>query len=92
MGNVELDGAATTRFQVREQQAAFRPEQVTGVGLAVQQLLADSTGDDRSPKARQRVAEKLPVGVVQLRALRAIVNQPPRLLDTIREVRCRQID
>ena len=78
--------------KVDEQQPVLRPEHVARVRLAVQQLLGGAAVADRAPQASQRVAEKLPVRVSELRCVGAVANQPLRLRDSIREVRRRQID
>ena len=63
MGEVELDWSTAARFEVHEQQALVGAQQVAGVRLAVQQLLADTAGQDRAAQTFQRVDEKRPVGV-----------------------------
>ena len=60
--------------------------------LTVQQLLVGATVVDRAPQASQRVGEKMPVRVSELRGPGAVANQRLRLRDTIREVRRRHID
>ena len=62
------------------------------VRLAVQQLLGGAAVADRPPQASQRVGEKLPVRVGELRSEVAARNELLRLRDSIREVRRRDID
>jgi len=92
MGDVELDRPPATRLEVYEQQPVLRPEQVACVWLAVQQLLGAAPVVDRPPQASQRVAQKLPVRIPELRSVGAVANQPLRLRDSIGEVRRREID
>ena len=92
MGDVELDRPAAARLEVDEQQPVLRAEHVARVRLAVQQLLGGAAVADRSPQASQRVAEKLPVRVGELRSVVAARNESLRLRDSIREVRRREID
>ena len=47
---------------------------------------------DREAQVSQRVAQKLPVRIPELRSVGAVANQPLRLRDAIREVRRREID
>src|SRR6516225_240051 len=47
MGEVELDRSTAARLEVDEQQSGLRAEHVAGMRLAVQQLLAGATVDDR---------------------------------------------
>src|SRR5438874_9198701 len=60
--------------------------------LTVQQLFVGPALADRAPQASQRVAEKFPLRVSELRSVGAVVNQPLRLRDSIREVRRGHID
>ena len=92
MDDVELDRSTATRLEVYKQQSVLRPEQIAGVWLAVQQLHVGAPLTDRPPQFSQRVAQKLPVRVSELRSVGAVANQPLRLRYSIREVRCREID
>src|SRR5436309_798219 len=92
MGDVELDRSAATRLEIYKQQPIPSPEQVARMRLTVQQLFVGAAVNDRAPQASQRVAEKLPVRVGERRSMGAVVNQPLRLRDSIREVRRRHID
>ncbi len=60
--------------------------------LAVQQLLGGAPVDDRPPQVPQRVGEKLPVRVGELRSDVAARNPMLSIRDSIHEVRRRDID
>src|SRR4029453_18886582 len=91
MGEVELDRPTATRLEVDEPQPALRAEHVARMRLAVEQLLGGAAVLDRSPQAAQRLAEKLPVRVGERRSAVVARNELLRLLDSIREVRRRDV-
>jgi hypothetical protein len=92
MDDVELDRPVATRLEVNEQEPPVRPEQVARVRLAMQELLRGVAVDDRPPQASQRLTEKFPVRVTELRGAVAAPDQRLSLLDSIREVRRRHVD
>jgi hypothetical protein len=62
------------------------------VRLTVQQLLGCASLTDGKPQRSQRVTQKLPVRIPEVRSVGTVANQPLRLRDAIREVRRREID
>jgi hypothetical protein len=92
MGEVEFDRPTATRLEVYEQQPVLRGEHVARVRLAVQQLLGAAVLADHSSQASQRVAEKLPVRVGERRSVVAARDELLSLLDSIREVRRRDVE
>ena len=92
MGEIELYWPAATRLQVHEEQPVLRPEQIARVWLAVQQLFGRAPPSDRPPQISQRVTQKLPVRIPEVRSVVAAINEPLRLGDAIREVWRSKID
>jgi hypothetical protein len=90
VGEVEFDRPTTTRLKVYEQQPVLRGEHVAWVRLAVQQLLAALA--DHSSQTSQRVAEQLPVRVGERRSAVAARHKLLSRLDSIREMRRRDIE
>ena len=87
MGKVELDRPTATRLEVYEQWPVLRAEHVAWVRLAVQQLLGAAVLADHSSQASQRVTEKLPVRVGELRSVVSARDESLSLSDSIREMR-----
>jgi hypothetical protein len=92
MDDVELDGPTATCLQVYEQQPMLRSEHIARVRLAVQQLLGGTPLAYCPPQLLQRVAQKVPIRIPELRSTCAVINQPLRLRNSIRDVRRREID
>src|SRR6266571_9148705 len=92
MGEVEFDRPTAARLEVYEQQPVLRGEHVAWVRLAVQYLLGAAALADHSSQISQRVTEELPVGVGQRRSVVAACHELLGLLDSIREVRRRDIE
>jgi len=84
--DVELDGSAATRLQVREQQLVRRPEHIAGVRLAMEQLLGGVTPTDCPGRRSQRADQKLAVRIPKIRGPGAVADQRLRFRDAIREM------
>lgn len=89
---IELDRPADTVLEIDEEWPLLRVEHVPRVGLAVQQLLRCAPVDDRPPQTPERVGEKLPILSCEIRSDVATCNPMLNVRDSIREVRCRDID
>jgi hypothetical protein len=92
MDDVELDGSTATRLHIYEQQPLLRSEHIARVWLAVQQLLGGPPLTYGPPQLSQCVAQKFPIRIPEFRSTGAVINQPLRLRDSIRDVRRREID
>src|SRR5260370_314957 len=92
MGEVEFDRPAATRLEVYEQQPVLRGEHVARVRLTVQQLLSGAAVADHPSQAPQRVAEEVPVRIGECRSAVAARDELLSLLDSVREVRRRDIE
>jgi hypothetical protein len=92
MGEVEFDRPTATRLEVYEQQPVLRGEHVARVRLAVQQLLGAAVLADHSSQASQRIGEELPVRAGERRSVIAARDELLSMLDSIREVRRRDIE
>ena len=80
-----------TRFEVDEDRAAVRIENVAVMRFAVQQLLASTAAGDRPPRPFQRVHEQRPIGFSESRRHLSVGDQPLGLCDTLREMRSRDV-
>ena len=92
MGNVELDRPAATGLEVDEQRAVVRVEDVSGVRLAVHELLSGSALANRPRGGAQRVQQKMSVGVIELGSPVAVRDELLRFLDPVGEMRSRDIE
>jgi hypothetical protein len=89
---IELDRPADTVLEVDEERPLLRVEHVPRVGLAVQQLLGGAPVDDRPLQTPERVDEKLPILVCEIRSDVGTCNPTLNVCGSIREVRCLDID
>src|SRR5262245_36731576 len=92
MCEVEFDWPATTRFEVDEQRAVARVQDVARVRLAVQQLLWGSSVKDHLRHFPERVCEKVPVRLTEPRSPLETPDEVRSIGDPIREMRCGEID
>jgi hypothetical protein len=89
---VELDRPAAARLEVDEQGSDPGAEEVAGMGLAVKRLFVRSAPADQSAHPTKTIEEHRPVPVSELGREPPIHEQSRRVLNPIREVRCRKVE
>jgi hypothetical protein len=92
MGDVELDGSATTRPEIDKQRSHMRVEQVVRMRLAMQQLLVSAAFGNGGRQNLQRFVEKLPICVPKLWCTGGVVEQRSGLRNSISEMRGPHLD
>ena len=85
MSDIELDRAADARLEVDEQQAVLRPEEVSRVRFAVDQLLRQVPAKDGVCERAQTAEQERAVFGAQIRAEVGVTDQPLGFCDSIRE-------
>jgi hypothetical protein len=86
VGNIKLDGSTAARFEVYEQRAVTRAEEVARMRFAVQQLLDGTAAVDPFTSALQRAEEEMPISLSERGGFGSLRDQPFSLCGSVQEV------